>query len=204
MVERPILILAPGAGAPCSHPWMRRWADLLNEVGIVWAFDYPYMKEGRSRPDPLPKLIASHGQALQQASESHSGPKVLIGKSMGSRVGCHLALQEEITAVICLGYPLCGGADRNKLRERVLLELRTPVLFVQGSRDPLCPLDLLQSVREEMRAVNRLYIVRGGDHSLTVPKSQLKESGQTQEFVDRGILQEIQTFLNENTARISN
>lgn len=182
---------------------MLRWAELLKQVGVVWTFDYPYMKEGRSRPDPLPRLIASHHQALLQARDLHGGPPVLIGKSMGSRVGCHLALKEEVTAVICLGYPLCGGGDPNKLRDKVLLELATPVLFVQGSRDPLCPLDLLEIIRAEMRAPNRLYVVKGGDHSLAVSKSQLKERGQTQELVDRGILQEIETFLNEDPANLT-
>ena len=148
-------LLAPGAGAPCSSSWMLRWARLLEAIGPVRAFDYPYMAEGRKRPDPLPKLIAAHRSALQQWRDSSRGPVVLIGKSMGSRVGCHVSLQEEVPALVCLGYPLCGGGDPAKLRDQVLREIRTTVLFVQGTRDPLCPLPLLGTVRAEMSAPNR-------------------------------------------------
>jgi predicted alpha/beta-hydrolase family hydrolase len=77
----------------------------------VVVFDYPYLSEGRKRPDPLPKLIAAHVAALAEARRSHAGPVVLIGKSMGGRVGCHVALQEAVSAVVRLGYPLCGGGD---------------------------------------------------------------------------------------------
>jgi hypothetical protein len=53
-----------------SHHWMRRWRDLLESIGTVWAFDYPYMVEGES-PDPLPKLIAAHCEALALARQAH-------------------------------------------------------------------------------------------------------------------------------------
>src|SRR5215210_8920659 len=95
-MERPLLLFAPGAGAPSTHPWMRRWSDLLAGLGEVRSFDYDYMREGSRRPDPLPKLIAAHRAALRQARETQDGPVVLIGKSMGSRIGCHVSLEEEV------------------------------------------------------------------------------------------------------------
>jgi uncharacterized protein len=177
---------------------MQRWAKRLATIGPVAAFDYPYMKERRKRPDPLPKLIAAHREALAQARETHPGPIVLIGKSMGGRVGCHLALEEEVAAVICLGYPLCGAGDQTRLRDEVLRALSTPILFVQGTRDSLCPLDLLESVRREMKAPNELHVVEGGDHSLLVSKGQLKASGQTQDEVDDRILEAIRGFVSAN------
>ena len=129
---RPLLLFAPGAGAPATHRWMQHWAALLGDFGEVRTFDYAYMVEGRKRPDRLPELIATHREALRQARESHSGPVALIGKSMGSRIGCHVALEEPVDALVCFGYPLCGGGDPSKLRDKVLRELRTPILFVQG------------------------------------------------------------------------
>lgn len=191
----PAFLLAPGAGAPSSHARMRAFADLFAPLGPVRAFDYPYMREGRKRPDPLPRLIDAHREALHALRAEHDGPVILVGKSMGGRVGCHVALVEEVAAVICLGYPLCGGGDPSKLRDQVLLELATPALFVQGTRDKLCPLDLLDSVRRRMSAPNELHVVDGGDHSLVVGKAELKGRGATQQDVDREIASAAAAFV---------
>jgi hypothetical protein len=195
--DKVAFLLAPGAGAPSSHPRMRTFARLLGSIGRVEAFDFAYAIEGRGRPDPLPKLIAAHRAALAALRQSHDGPIVLAGKSMGGRVGCHVALVEPVAAVICFGYPLCAAGDRSKLRDQVLMELRTPAMFVQGTRDPLCPLDLLESVRKRMRAPSTLHVVDGADHSLLVGKTTLKALGSTQEGADDQSLSAIARFLKE-------
>jgi uncharacterized protein len=192
-MERPLFLFAPGAGAPSSHPWMQRWKERLSAIGDVELFDYPYMEQGRRRPDPLPQLIAAHRQALVDAQQGRAA--ILIGKSMGGRIGCHVALEENVAGVVCLGYPLCGRGDQSKLRDKVLRALTTPILFVQGTRDSLCPLDLLERVRPEMTAPTFLHVVEGGDHSLLVLKRQLAAAGETQEQVDRRILEAITKFV---------
>jgi predicted alpha/beta-hydrolase family hydrolase len=133
--------------------------------------------------------------ALAGLVSRHKGPIVLAGKSMGGRVGCHLALQEPVAGLICLGYPLCGAGDRSKLRDQVLIDLRTPILFVQGTRDKLCPLDLLEDVRKKMKAPSHLHVVAGGDHSLIVSKTELKAKVTTQADVDAKIGEAITDFL---------
>jgi uncharacterized protein len=193
---RPLLLFAPGAGAPSSHPWMQRWKNRLSEIGQVETFDYDYMRQGRKRPDPLPQLIAAHREALNRARERYRPERtILVGKSMGGRIGCHVSLEEKLDGLICLGYPLCAMGDRAKLRDQVLRALTTPILFVQGSRDSLCPLDLLERVRAEMKAPNFLHVVETGDHSLRVSKRQLQGSNQTQEDVDQRIFQSIAEFI---------
>ncbi|PYI62215.1 MAG: alpha/beta hydrolase [Verrucomicrobia bacterium] len=193
---RPLLLFAPGAGAPSSHPWMQSWKKILSEIGEVGTFDYGYMREGRKRPDPLPQLIAAHREALNRARERYRPERtILVGKSMGGRIGCHVSLEEKLAGLICLGYPLCAMGDRAKLRDQVLRALTTPILFVQGSRDSLCPLDLLERVRAEMKAPNFLHVVETGDHSLRVSKRQLQGSNQTQEDVDQRVFQSIAEFI---------
>jgi hypothetical protein len=177
---------------------MQNWKVRLSEIGDVETFDYDYMREGRKRPHPLPKLIAAHREALSQARERHTaGSAIMIGKSMGGRIGCHVSLEEKVEALVCLGYPLCAMGDRAKLRDEVLRALNTPILFVQGTRDSLCPLDLLEQVRTEMKAPNFLHIVEGGDHSLRVPKRQFELKSETQEDVDRKILETIAGFVDQ-------
>ena len=199
--KRAFLLFAPGAGAASSHPWMQSWKTRLASIGRVAVFDYDYMRANRKRPDPLPQLIAAHREALAAARQPPGVTTVLIGKSMGGRIGCHVALEEQVTGVICLSYPLCAGGDRTKLRDKVLRELKTPILFVQGTRDPLCPLDLLEEVRGKMSAPNKLQVVEGGDHSLVVGKRRLQATGKTQENVDQRILEAISEFVDSVTKR---
>src|SRR5690349_21415441 len=177
---------------------MQNWKRRLSEIGEVETFDYDYMRAGRKRPDPLPQLIAPHRAALDAAREKHQpDTTLLIGKSMGGRIGCHVSLEEKVDGLVCLGYPLCAMGDRAKLRDEVLRALTAPILFVQGSRDALCPLDLLERVRAEMKAQNFLHVIEGGDHSLRVPKRQLQISDQSQQDVDQQILESIRKFVTE-------
>ena len=195
MAKNIAFLLAPGAGAPSTHPRMQAFANLLGELGPVHPFDYAYARAGRKSPDRLPKLIEAHVEALNALRQRHEGPIVLVGKSMGGRVGCHVALVEPVAGLVCLGYPLCGGGDVAKLRDEVLLALSTPILFVQGTKDRLCPLGLLADVRSQMKAPNALHIVEGGDHSLVVGKTELKARKIAQEDVDREILAAVAAFI---------
>ena len=192
----PLFLFAPGAGAPSTSAWMRAWARRLEALGPVVPFDYPYMKAGRKAPDRHPALVAAHGAALDEALARHGQrPVVLAGKSMGSRIGCHLAAERPgITALVCFGYPLRSGAT-GALRDQVLLALQTPILFLQGSKDPLCPLDDLAAVRAKMTAPSQLHVVEGGDHSLVVGARDRKAAGQTQEELDAALLAVIGEFL---------
>ncbi len=174
---------------------MVRYAEELGKFGKVVAFDYPYMQNGRKTPDRLPVLIAAHVEALTVARKGHRGKVVLIGKSMGGRVGCHVALEQSVDGVICLGYPLKGMGKTAKLRDEVLLALKTPILFVQGTRDTLCPLDLLEPVLKKMQANTSLHVVEGGDHSLNVTKGRLAQQGLTQQSVELGIAHRIRDFV---------
>jgi len=210
MPNRPLFLFAPGAGAPSTSRWMVAWRKRLETLGDVVAFDYPYMRAGRKSPDRPPVLIAAHREALVSAVAglARGRPVFLIGKSMGGRMGCHLAVEEAaaaaptpprpgvglISGLICLGYPLQAGAT-GALRDQVLLALRTPILFVQGTRDPLCPLDKLAAVRPRMAAPNQLFVVEGGDHSLEVSAQQRKAAGETQADADARVLAAIETFV---------
>jgi predicted alpha/beta-hydrolase family hydrolase len=177
---------------------MRAWAKRLAELGDVEAFDYRYQASGRRMPDRMPVLLETHREALSAARQKHPGaPTILIGKSMGSRMGCHLSLEElpggPIEALVCLAYPLRGV--NGKLRDEVLLALRTRILFVQGTRDPLGPLGELEDVRRSMKARSSLHIVEGGDHSLRLPGKAGKPGSPAQDESDARVLTAIREFL---------
>ncbi len=191
-------LLAPGAGAASSSAGMQRLCGLLAELGPVQTFDYPYMQASaggrRKAPDKLPVLIAHHRAELERLRASAASDDVLVlaGKSMGSRVGCHLSVEQEVAGLVCFGYPLRG--QNGKLRDEVLLALTAPILFVQGTRDPLCRLDELEQVRARMSARSELFVVEGGDHSLECSKTALKARGHTADDVDRAIQSAVRAF----------
>jgi uncharacterized protein len=194
MGER-LILLAPGAGAPTSSASMRRLAQRLAPLGAVEPFDYPYQLAGRRSPDRREVLVKAHQEALARARAKHPRlPAALVGRSMGGRMGCHVAVEalDGPKALVCLGYPLAG---RGPERQGVLLELRTPILFVQGTRDPLCPLDDLARVRERMNAPNELFVVEDGDHSLKATQRSLKARGVTESSVEAAIDAAIAAFL---------
>lgn len=199
MSAPPLILFAPGAGAPSSSAWMRRYAVLLATVGRVVPFNYDYQTAGRRRPDRLPRLMETHAQALQAARrEAPDAPVVLAGKSMGGRIGCHLAVAlakdhpaQAPRALVCFGYPLRSAAGAS--RAEVLLALRTPVLFVQGTRDPLCALPELADVRARMQAPSALYVVEGGDHSLERGRSAAARAAQP--AIDTAVRAAVRDFL---------
>ena len=167
---------------------MVAWKKRLARLGRVESMDYSYQRSGKKSPDRPPVLVATHRAELERVRAGHHGPIVLIGKSMGGRMGCHLAVELGANgpiALVCLGYPLVG--QNGAVRDAVLLELRTPVLFVQGSRDTMCPLPRLAEVRERMQAPSELYVVADADHSLLVSRARLKADQTSQAEVDERV-----------------
>jgi predicted alpha/beta-hydrolase family hydrolase len=178
---------------------MQGWRERLQTLGEVVPLDYPYQAAGRRYPDKLPVLVRAHRDALAAARALYQGPVILAGKSMGGRIGCHVSLEEHVDGLVCFGYPLRGARRQGPLRDQVLVAVRAPVLFVQGTRDDLCPLDLFAETRARMGADTALHVVDGGDHSLAVRKTDLRRRGESQDDVDRQILQAVAGFLANNT-----
>ena len=199
-MAKPLFLFAPGAGAPSTSSWMLRFGEGLRALGTVVTFDYPYQTNGRKLPDRLPTLLKAHNEALLAARQEHQGPVVLVGKSMGSRVGCHVSLTHSVDALICFGYPLQSAGKNPKLRDQVLRSLTTPILFVQGTRDPLCPIDMLQPLLSQLQAPRQLHIVESGDHSLQATRRWLAQHHSTQAQVEASILASVQAFISEYTS----
>ncbi|CAM0957364.1 unnamed protein product [Alopecurus aequalis] len=203
--RRPVVVFAHGAGAPSSSDWMTHWKEMLKDaldaVEVV-IFDYPYMSGGKRRPPPkADKLVDHHLSVVKNAVTEHPGhPLVLMGKSMGSRVSCMVASSDDInvSAVICLGYPLKGA--KGVLRDEILLKLTTPTMFVQGNKDGLCPLDKLEFTRKKMTCQNELHVVDGGDHSFKVSQKYQNIAGVNQHDVEIEAVKAISQFIQNSIA----
>ena len=170
----PAVILAHGAGADMSSPFMSAVQAGLARAGFVAVkFNFPYTEARRRAPDPRPVLEACYRAVIEAVRSDRrlAPPWIAIGgKSMGGRIASHLAAAAVLVrALVLLGYPLHPAGSRDRLRVEHLPSVAVPTLFVQGTRDPLCDLDLLRPVVARMPRA-RLHTVEGGDHSLRLPR----------------------------------
>jgi predicted alpha/beta-hydrolase family hydrolase len=169
-----LLVLAHGAGAGQQHPFMVRMARGFAARGVaVVTFDFPYMHQGRRVPDRAPVLENCFRSVIQTVREwNHDLSRRLFvgGKSMGGRIATHLAAEgvEGLAGCLALGYPLHPPGKPEQLRSKHLPSIVTPLLIVQGERDPFGTPEELRPVLAAMPSPVRLHVVSGGDHSLSV------------------------------------
>ncbi len=165
------VLLAHGAGAGQDHEFMVTLRHRLAESGLgVMTFNYAYTEEGRKAPDRLPKLLEVHRAAADRLS-AYFAEVYLGGKSMGGRVGSHLAgdLGWPAAGLIYFGYPLVA-LGKGEPRDTAHLErISAPQLFFAGTRDRLSPPDLIRPLARRLPAATA-EITEDGDHSFKVPK----------------------------------
>ena len=174
---------------------MLRYSELLRRIAPVHSFDYAYMQRGGRRPDAQKILLETHREALARGIDVFGPNVVLAGKSMGGRISCHVALETPALGVICFGYPLVGSGKTSPIRDQVLLDMPLPALFIQGTRDPLCPLSLLGDVLTRRSGRSELYVVESGNHSLEPTQAYLRQQGQSAAQLEETTLQHVQQFV---------
>ena len=139
------LVLAHGAGAAMDSAWMTGFAELLEERGIrVARFEFDYMaarRTGARKPAPkAERVLDEYRAAVAEAVAVVGGAVYIGGKSYGGRVASMVADElhgaASVEGLVCLGYPFHPPGAPEKLRTSHLLELRTPALICQGTRDP--------------------------------------------------------------------
>ncbi len=191
------LLLAPGAGAPQTHPWIVEVAGALSDRGVhVLTFNFLYAEEGRRTPDKNDVLEAAWRAAIHAARGRSvaKGNRLFIGgKSMGGRIATQVVSKGdvEVAGLVLLGYPLHPPGKPTQLRAAHLSGVRAPMLFVQGSRDPFGTPAELAPVLETLPRAPRLFVVEGGDHSFNVPK----RSGESHETVIARVADEVVRFM---------
>ena len=171
------VLLAHGAGAPMDSPAMTAIAHALANAGLrVARFEFAYMagrRTGASRKPPprAEKLIPEYHAAVEALAAD--GPLVIGGKSMGGRVASMVADElfnaGKIGGATCLGYPFHPPTKGGQLRTKHLVDLNTPTLIVQGTRDPFGTRDEVANY-ELSRAVELLWL-EDADHDLKPRKT---------------------------------
>ena len=171
------LLLAHGSGAPMDSPAMNAAAVALATEGLrIARFEFSYMAARRTtgtrKPPPKAETLNPEFRAAVEALQA-TGPLVIGGKSMGGRVASMVAdelyAQGKIAGLLCLGYPFHPPEKPAQLRTAHLMELTTPALICQGTRDPF-------GTHEEVPGYGlpesiRMLWLEDGDHDLKPRKS---------------------------------
>jgi predicted alpha/beta-hydrolase family hydrolase len=192
------LLLAPGAGADQRSHFMVLAAKALAARGITTAtFDFPYMADGRTVPDK-PAVLEAHWRSMIASAADQSAlanlPLFIGGKSMGGRIASQVAAQqiEGVRGLVFLGYPLHPPGKPEQRRDRHLPDIREPMLFVQGTRDPFGTAAEIRALLPRLHSRADLHEVADGDHSFKV---RLSVTGMRQDAVFSQIFEAVAAFI---------
>jgi hypothetical protein len=182
-------VLAHGAGAGMTHPFMAAVAGELSERGIATLrYQFPYMEQKKKRPDAPALAHATVRAAAALARERM--PKLPLfagGKSFGGRMTSQAQAKEPLPGVrglVFLGFPLHPANKPSRERAVHLYDVAVPMLFLQGTRDALAHPDQLEPVIAALGARATLTPFENADHSFHVPA----RSGRTDRDVRAEIL----------------
>jgi uncharacterized protein len=170
---RACLVLAHGAGAGMTHPFLEAIAQgLAGRDMATFRFQFPYMEKKTRRPDPPPVAEACVRYAVEEAARLCPRlPLFAGGKSFGGRMTSQAQAKEplpDVRGIVFLGFPLHPSGKPSDARGAHLVDVKVPLLFLQGTRDTLAELSLLKPVCARLRNAT-LHIVDEADHSFHVP-----------------------------------
>ena len=183
-------VLAHGAGAGMAHPFMAAVADGLAQRGVATLrYQFPFMERGSKRPD---SPAVAHAAVRAAVSEAHRRlpdvPLFAGGKSFGGRMTSQAQAQAPMPGVrglVFIGFPLHPAGKPSQERAAHLQKVDCPMLFLQGTRDELAELTLLQDVLDPLGDRVTLKVIEDADHSFHVRA----RSGQTDDQVRAAMIE---------------
>jgi hypothetical protein len=185
-----LLVLAHGAGAGMKHPFMSAMASGLAERAIATLrYQFPYMERGSKRPDPPHLAQATVRAAVAAAAQAQPElPLFAGGKSFGGRMSSQAQAKTSLNGVrglVFVGFPLHPAGKPSTDRAKHLTDIKVPMLFLQGTRDALAELPLLEPVCKSLGKRATLQQFADADHSFHVPaKSGRKDADVFAELLD--------------------
>src|ERR1700684_3323678 len=170
---RACYVFAHGAGAGMAHSFMEAFADGLCERGIAsLRYQFPYMEKGGKRPDPPAIAQAAVRAAVAKAAKIFPGLGLIAGgKSFGGRMTSQAQAAAPLPGVRGLafaGFPLHPAGKPSTDRADHLAKIDIPMLFLQGTRDSLAEVALIEPVVQRLGSRATLHLAEGADHSFHV------------------------------------
>lgn len=193
----PLFVIVPygSCGGADTSQRVQRWLPYLSLIGNV----IPVNTNSSNKITVLTSLehmmSATRAKLAELRSDYMGRPIILFGLNSGAALACQVALLEQVSAVICLGFPVNTVEDKRGQPDDNLLNLNTPVLFVAGQHGATAYIDDLEEIREKLRVETGLVIVSGADDQLRITKAKQRADGITQGMVDRCIIDEVTDFV---------
>jgi uncharacterized protein len=166
------LLLTHGAGSNRNAPLLVALDRAFAEHNVqVVRYDLPF-RQSRPKGPPRPGDAARDREGLHAEIEKlrakHPGQLWLGGVSYGGRQASMLAgeIPELAGRLLLVSYPLHAPGKPDQLRTAHFPKLRTPVLFVHGSRDPFATTEELKAAMALIPAPARLLEIEGAGHDL--------------------------------------
>lgn len=199
---RACYVLAHGAGAGMRHAFMASIASELGARGIATLrYQFPYMERGSKRTDAPALCHATVRAAVAEAARlAPSLPLIAGGKSFGGRMTSQAQAASPLPGVrglVFLGFPLHAPKAPSESRAKHLFDVRIPMLFLQGTRDELAHLTLLEPIVQKLGAHATLKRLEAADHSFHV----LVRSGRTDDEVRAELLDALTKWIDEAVLR---
>ena len=172
-----LYVFAHGAGAGMNHPFMVNLSDALAALGIgTLRYNFPYMQKGGKRPDPPAIAEKTVSRSIAKAEELFPGiPLLAGGKSFGGRMTSQALAKSpgiNVKGLVFVGFPLHAPGKPGTERAGHLSDVAQPMLFLQGTRDALAEISLIESVCRGLPRAT-LHKLEGADHSFKAGKQNL-------------------------------
>jgi predicted alpha/beta-hydrolase family hydrolase len=188
--ERPraCFVFAHGAGGSMRQPFMERVAAGLADRSVTTLrYNFPYMEKGSRRPDkPMIAHAAVWTAVVEAARLCPDLPLIAGGKSFGGRMTSQAQAKAPLPGVrgiAFFGFPLHPDGKPSTERAAHLARVDVPMLFLQGTRDRLADIRLVDEVVEELGPKATLHAVEWGDHSFLILRKSGRSNDETMEEV---------------------
>ena len=188
--SRVSIVLSHGANENMHDPVLEHLQRELTEHRyLTLRFNFPYAEASKRRPDAMSVLRRTMRAAIGALGRDPTAAPAhlfLGGKGLGGQVAADLASSRvRVDGLFLMAYPLHPQGKPEKLQPEQLFRIVSPVLFLQGSRDRTCDLDLLRRTLTRVGAPSTLHVAQEADRHFKV----LKKSRRTDEEVREGLLQ---------------
>ena len=188
-----IMTLAHGAGAGMHHSFMVTLAQLLSEQAITTLrFNFPFAENKKGRPDTPAVAYQTIEAAIAKAQKLFPElPLFVAGKSFGGRMSSqYLSAHPDpgVKGIVFYGFPLHPPGKPSTERAEHLEDIKTPMLFLQGSKDELATWTLIESVCSSLKQAT-LIKIEGANHAFKAGKKNILQllADTTNDWIEKRI-----------------